>query len=154
MRQRRFLRKKIIEKRKEREVSFRKLELQALLFDDFYLEHQQHNYAVLEDIPTLLETLDNQSLKELRQKNSEVLQRRLQGQQLNEEREIINLSLSSLYNISIKNDNGASDFQVERSIKLLDLTIAQLQLEKVQAAGVTRAKLEAVIVDNGDATLR
>jgi len=150
---RQFLRKKIIEKRKEREVSFRKLELQALLFDDFYLEHQQHNYAVLEDIPTLLESLDNQSLKDLRQKNSETLQRRLQGQQLKEEQEIINLSLSSLFNISIRNVIEASDFQIERSIKLLDLSIAQLQLEKAEA-GVTQAKLEAVIVDNGEAKLR
>ena len=33
---RQFLQKKIIEKRKEREISFRKLELQALLFDNFY----------------------------------------------------------------------------------------------------------------------
>ena len=147
---RQFLQKKIIEKRKEREVSFRKLELQALLFDDFYLDDKQHDYAVLDDIPSLLESLDTPSLKDLRKRNSEALQRRLQGQQLKEERELGSLSLSKLYHISIKNDE-ASDFQIERSVKLLDLTIAQLQLEKIETATTT---MEAVIVDkSGDSSM-
>jgi len=147
---RQFLQKKIIEKRKEREISFRKLELQALLFDDFYLDDKQHDYALLDDIPSLLESLDNQSLVDLRKRNSEALQKRLQGQQLKEERELITFTLSKLYHISIKNDE-ASDFQIERSIKLLDLTIAQLQLEKIEA-NVT--KMEAVILDkNGDSSM-
>lgn len=143
---RQFLKKKIIEKRKEREISFRKLELQALLFDDFYLDDKQHDYAVLNDIPKLFESLDNQSLKDLRRRNSEALQRRLQGQQLKEEKELIGLSLSNLYHISIKNIE-ASDFVIERAVKLLDLSIAQLQLEKAATTNDEK-KMEAVIIDN------
>jgi hypothetical protein len=147
---RQFLQKKIIEKRKEREVSFRKLELQALLFDNFYLDDNNRDYDKLKDIPSLLESLDNQSLKDLRKKNSISLQKRLRGQQLLEEQEIISLSLSSLYQISIK-EKVASDYQIERAIKLLDLTIAQLQLEKIEKnIDKDQEKIEAVILDNGD----
>ena len=146
-----FLEIKINGKRKEREMSFRRLELQVLLFDNFYLDDNSgtsHDYDNLKDIPSLLESLDNQSLKELRKRYSTSLQNRLRGQQLVEEKELTSLSLSSLYQISIK-EKGASDYQIERAIKLLDLTIAQLQLEKIEKR-IDKPMEEAIILDNGD----
>ena len=126
-----FYIRKIEKRRKQREESFRRLELEAQLYDsktpilDINNVKMKESFTEKSVADVLLE-LDTDARRRARQEASENnIQRRLHSEQLKEERLIQQYSLKELYEIVTK-ARPATDFQLYRAKTLLDATMASL----------------------------
>lgn len=129
-----FWNEKVEEKRKLREESFRRLELEALLIGEVDFEtditksdifKQTHS----ESLQTLMEKIDHVRIRKLQETYSKNLQSRLQPNLLKEELELNDLDLFQLYQITV-NAREASDFQKYRAQQILDDAMKQAKSSK------------------------
>jgi len=139
---------KVKDKRVLREENIRRLEIESLFFtyppsdneeydiDVYEIEENINKKAILDkrSVQDLLNEVDSNDLLQERMEYSKMYRRRLDGQELNEEKEICRLKLGELYDISIHNSTiYQSDFAVFRSLKLIERSMATLQSLKHNA---------------------
>lgn len=133
---------KVKDKRVQREENIRRLEIESLYFtyppsdndeydiDVYEIEENINKKAILDkrSLQDLLNEVDSNELLKERIEYSKEYSRRLFSQELSEEKEICNLKLGELYDISIHNSTKyQSDYAIHRSLKLIELSMATLQ---------------------------
>lgn len=126
-----FYIRKIEKRRKQREEAFRRLELEAQLYDskspilDISNVRMQEIFSE-KTIAEVLAELDTPEQRVTRRQDSEqTIQTRLSGEQLVEEQKLQQFSLRELYEV-ITGQLEATDFQVYRAKTLLDAAMATL----------------------------
>jgi hypothetical protein len=126
-----FYIRKIEQRRKQREESFRRLEIEAQMYESSDPLLNINNVRMKEDsskrsVADVLAELDTPKKRRARQVDSEDnIQKRLQGEQLSEERKLQQYSLRELYEV-VTGTLKATDFQVYRARTLLDAAMAAL----------------------------
>lgn len=126
-----FYIRKIERRRKQREESFRRLELEAQLYDGTKPVLDINNVKMKEafserTVADVLQELDTVAMRKARQADSEQsIQKRLSIEQLEEERELQQYSLKELYEV-VTGVLPATDFQIYRAKTLLDAAMASL----------------------------
>jgi hypothetical protein len=126
-----FYIRKIEKRRKQREESFRRLEIEAQMYESSNPLLDINNVRMKEDssrhsVAEVLAELDTPEKRRARQLDSEQnIQKRLQGEQLSEERKLLQYSLRELYEV-VTGTLKATDFQVYRARTLLDAAMASL----------------------------
>ena len=127
-----FYIRKIEKRRKQREESFRRLEIEAQMYESsnplldinnvrMKEEYSQRSVA---DVLAEVDTLEKRAARRLESEQN--IQKRLQGAQLSEERSLQQYSLRELYEV-ITGTLKATDFQIYRARTLLDAAMATLQ---------------------------
>lgn len=136
---------KIKEKRKLREESLRRLQIEWLYFDHAASTNDEIDMYELpnnieikkdldeKDVTELLNDFDSRLLKKERVNNSNMFCRRVSGDMLLEEKNLSTMSLGDLYGITIHDDS--SDYQVYRAMQLLQRCIDILIEKKTESVG-------------------
>lgn len=117
-----FLIEKTLRKRKQREFSFRLLEVKALL------TKQGVKVSDETDLRTLLASLDSDEQMAVRSRESLTIQKRLVEPFVSQERELSTFPLFKLYDVSLGDPTSEmewSDYQQERARNVLDFTLSQ-----------------------------
>jgi hypothetical protein len=126
-----FYIRKIERRRKEREEAFRRLELEAQLYEGKSPVLDINNVRMKEEfsgktIAEVLVELDTPERRAERQQDSaRSIQTRLSGEQLADERSLQQYSLRELYEV-VTGQLKATDFQMYRAKTLLDAAMASL----------------------------
>jgi hypothetical protein len=127
-----FQKLKVERKRKESEESFRRLELEALAQSQPQLQEKK-DHDLNSTVQNLLDSYNSETIVALRMKNSVRIQPQLTAEYFRQEKELSELTLGGLYEITIGYGmNGVdaidvSDFQKYRAQQLLDAVMAHLQ---------------------------
>lgn len=123
-----FTIRKIELKRKQREESFRRLELDEIMNSNQYqfvvnnnIHSEPSNDYTVQDLLTMVDTKD--MLEKRIQDSKQGIQQRLQSIQLVEEQELIQFSLKELYDIVTEKNKDATDYQRYRARTLLDVAM-------------------------------
>jgi len=126
-----FYIRKIENRRKQREESFRRLEIEAQLYEsdspvlDINNVKMQENFKG-KTVEEVLFMLDTPEQRQRRQKDSEEsIQMRLGGAQLEEEQQLSRYSLRELYEV-ITGQMPGTDFQKYRAKTLMDAAMSSL----------------------------
>lgn len=126
-----FYIRKIERRRKQREESFRRLEIEAKLFDSSAPQIDINNVKMKESfagksVEEILAQIDTIKHREARRQESEQgIQHRLSGEQLNDEEDLARYSLKELYQV-VTGQKPASDFQIYRAKTLMDAAMSTL----------------------------
>lgn len=130
-----FYMKKVTQKTRTREESFRRLEIEAVLSarSGVNFSQDEEEAAALrikeeirqKSIASLLDGLDSEELREKRNSASMKVQLQLPTRYADEEIELMSLSLGRLYNITI-GEYPASSFMKNRAIDILDSFLSEL----------------------------
>lgn len=128
-----FYIRKIENRRRQREESFRRLEIEAKLYEsdapllDINNVKMKENFAG-KTVEEVLAQIDTIKQRQARQEESEEgIQQRLSGTQLSEEQQLVQFSLRELYEI-VTGQKQASDFQIYRARTLMDAAMRTLPL--------------------------
>ena len=123
---------KVGDKTKQREESFRRLEIEAILNARAGIESVLDNKAQEiraqvegSSVASLLDALDTPDLKEERRVASLLVQPQLPDSYVQEEASLLHLSLGELYEITI-GTREASNFQRTRALAMLDSVVSAL----------------------------
>ena len=124
---------KIEKRRKQREESFRRLEIEARLHEtanpilDINNVKTRENFSgkTVEEVLALLDTPEQRARRQ--RDSQESIQLRLGAPQLAEEQQVVGYSLRELYEI-ITGRMTATDYQIYRARTLLDASMATLPL--------------------------
>ena len=126
-----FYIQKIERRRKQREESFRRLEIESQLYKNEkpFLNinniKMKENFSekTIEEILLQFDTIEKQNKRQIESKNN--IQKRLNKKELIEELELQEFTLRELYEISI-GTRKASDFQIYRARTILDTAMTTL----------------------------
>jgi len=125
-----FYERRVEEKSKEREESFRRLEIESILSDSPVGDNASRVREMMErenspSIRTLLDGLETPDLRERRKAESSAILAQLPKRYATEENAMQDLSLSQLYDMTV-GEHSPTNYQKSRSQDILDWAIQQL----------------------------
>jgi hypothetical protein len=126
-----FYIRKVMGKRKEREISFKRLEIESLLFGNAAMYENDRNNDRIDSytMAELISKIDTVEVTEIRKRNIENMKNRMHKYYKTEENELLNFTLFELYEIIIEVKN-ASDYQKFRANEIFDDILLYLHNEK------------------------